>query len=256
MPSIELTKSAIDPNIHIVCLPEHRYYHRGETGNGWTFVSSSAWKHSVNAVISGVGMLIGPWALKSLNNFEKISSRIMIATFNGNSSTTIISCYSPSNACDETGFDAFHNKLSCLVRSILKHNALIISGDMNAQIGKNVNNKFSLHDSTNRNKEHQVYFILENWLTGRNTKFQKRKRKLWSYTFPNKNKAQIDYLLINKEWINSTFNSEAYSSFKDVSSDQWIVTAKIRLSLRKNAARTSTTAQYDCSLLNNKDISD
>ena len=39
-----------------------------------------------------------------------------------------------------------------LVRSFSKHNVLIIGGDMNAQIGKNVNNKFSLHNPSNRNE--------------------------------------------------------------------------------------------------------
>ncbi len=35
--------------------------------------------------------------------------------------------------------------LSSLVRSIPKHNLLVIGGDMNAQIGKNRNNKYSLY---------------------------------------------------------------------------------------------------------------
>ena len=51
-------------------------------------------------------------------------------------------------------------------------------------------------------------------------------------------------------------NCEAYSSFEGVSSDQRIVTAKIRLSLRKNAKRTATTKHYDWALLNNRDIRD
>ena len=38
--------------------------------------------------------------------------------------------------------------------------------------------------------------------------------------------------------------------------DHRIVTAKIRLSLRKNATRTATTKHYDWALLNNRDIRD
>ena len=55
----------------------------------------------------------------------------------------ILSCYSPSDASDETEIITFYNELSSLVRSIPKHNVLIIDGDMNAQIGKRENNKFS-----------------------------------------------------------------------------------------------------------------
>ena len=60
-------------------------------------------------------------------------------------------------------------------------------------------------------------------------------------------------------------NCEAYSSFVGVSSDHRIVTAKIRLSLRKNAHSycmvvvvrvTTTSIQYEWVLHNNKDIRD
>ena len=49
-------------------------------------------------------------------------------------------------------------------------------------------------------------------------------------------------------------NCEAYSSFEDVSSNHWIVTAKIRLSQWKNATQTATTKHYDWALLNSRDI--
>ena len=62
---------------------------------------------------------------------------MMVATFNGDSSTTIISYYSPTNASDETDLINFYNELSSLVGMILKHNILIIGGDRNAQIDKN-----------------------------------------------------------------------------------------------------------------------
>ena len=76
---------------------------------------------------------------------------MMVATSNGDPSATIFSCYNSTNVSEEMDLIAFYDELSCLVRSIQKHNVLIIGGDMNAQIGKNVNNKFSLHNSSNRN---------------------------------------------------------------------------------------------------------
>ena len=99
----------------------------------------------------------------------------MIATFNGNPVTTIIPCYSTTNDSDETDLKTFYNEVSSLVHSVPKYNVLIIGGDMRAQIGKNVNNKYSLHNSLNRNGEHLTDFILKNRLTCLNTKFQKQK---------------------------------------------------------------------------------
>ena len=127
-------------------------------------------------------MLIGPWALESLNSIEKIKLRMMAATFNGNPRTTIISCYSPTNDREETGLIAFYNKLSFLVPLIPKYHVLIIGEDMNAPKGKNVNNKFSLHNLSNRNREHITDFTLENRFTCLNSKFLRRKGKLWTYT--------------------------------------------------------------------------
>ena len=76
-----------------------------------------------------------------------------------------------------------------------------------------------------------------------------------AYTYANNRKAQIDYVFINKKWKNSAMNCKAYSSFEGVS-DHQIVTAKIRLSLWKNATQTATTKPYDWTQLNNRDIRD
>ena len=101
---------------------------------------------------------------------------MMVATFNDNPCETIISCFSPTKI-EETDLIAFYNELSSLVCSSPKHNVLIIGGDMNDQIGKNLNNKFCLHGSSKRNGEHLTDFTLDNRLTCLNTKFQKRKGK-------------------------------------------------------------------------------
>ena len=143
---------------------------------------------------------------------------------------------SPATVSEETDLIAFCNELSSFVCSIPKHNILVIGGDMNAQIGKNVNDIFSLHNSSNKNGEHLTDFTIENRLTCLNTKFQKGKGKLWTYTYVNKSKTNIDYIFINNKWNNSALNCEAYSSFESVFSDRRIVTAKIRLNLRRNAA--------------------
>ena len=141
----ELIVSEAGHDIDILCVQEHKYHHSEveikyyDTGNRWTFISASAWKNSVNAIIGGVGMFVSPCALKSLNSIEKIQPRMMVATFNGNPSTMII-CYRLTNASDDTDLITFS-----LVRSIPKHNIVIVGGDMNAQIGKDENNEFGLH---------------------------------------------------------------------------------------------------------------
>ena len=137
---MDLIASAIDHNIDIICTQEHRYTHTEyiryhDSSNGRILDTASAWKNSFNSTVGRVGILIGPTALKSLNSIKRIGTRMTVATFNGKPRATIISCNSPTNVSEEIELIAFYDELSTLVRSIPKHNVLVIGGDMNAQIG-------------------------------------------------------------------------------------------------------------------------
>ena len=163
----ELIASAVEHKIDIICIQEHRCtytedikYH--ETGNGWVARPCIGMEKLCQRRSRRVGLLIGPKALKTLNSIEKIQPRVMAATFNGNPRATITSCDSPTNVSEETELLTFYDELSSLVRSIPKHNMLVIGGDMNAQIGKNGNNKYSLHNTSNRNGQHLTDFMIEN----------------------------------------------------------------------------------------------
>ena len=175
---------AVEPNINNICMEEHKYSHSelelkyNDTTNGGIFVSTSACKNSVNAAIGGVGILLSSCAFRSLNSIVRTHPRIMCATFNGNLSTTIVSCYSPTNASDEIDITTFYNRLSSSVRHIPKHNILIMGGDINTQIGKDRNHRFCLHNLPNRNGKYLADFSLVNSLACLNTKFQKREGKL------------------------------------------------------------------------------
>ena len=74
---LELTASATEQNMGIICIQECRYYHSKleqkyhDTSNGWTFVTESVWKNSVNAITKCVGKLLSTCALKSLNSREE-----------------------------------------------------------------------------------------------------------------------------------------------------------------------------------------
>ena len=92
-------------------------------------------------------------------------------------SATMISSYNPTIISEETDHIDFYDELSSLVRSIPKLNVLVIGGDMNAQIGKYVNHKFRLHNSSNRNGGKSNRFHARNRLTSLNTKFQKKEGK-------------------------------------------------------------------------------
>ena len=97
---------------------------------------------------------------------------------------------------------------------------------------KNLNDKNQ--QASSQKFRHLKVTFLENRITCLITKFQKKEGNLWTYTYPNNAKEQIDYRLTNKKWINNALNWEAYSSFEEESSDHKIDRAKISLSLHTN----------------------
>ena len=170
------------------------------------------------------------------------------ALFNYKSCTAIVSCYSPINARDETDIITY-NVLSFLVRHIPKHKVLIIDEGVNAHLGEDGNDKFCLYSLPNWNGEYLADIFLKNRKVCLNTKSKNIERKRWTYTHPNNSKALPDYVFINKKWINSVVNCEAYFSFDGVSFNHRIVSVKIRLSLRRKKKQTVKTSRYDWSPL-------
>ena len=78
----ELKVSAAKQNMDIICIQEHKYYHRELELRYHDHV----WKNSVIATIRGVEMLLSFHALRSINKIVKIQQRLC-ATFYGNSCT-------------------------------------------------------------------------------------------------------------------------------------------------------------------------
>ena len=259
--SSELVASAIEHNIDIICIQEHRLYYtdfyiKYHTLNiGWSLVTSSSWKNNSNSSTGGVGLLLSQRATASLISVEKISDRILIENFNGNPTTTVTFCYSPTNVSEESDVENFYHDLYAFTRSVPKHNVLIIAGDFNAHLGTDHNNKFSFHTEANRNGILMEQFLIENSLHCLNTNFQKKNGKLWTHTHPNGFKAQLDFIIVNKKWINSARNCEAYNTFEGVFYDHRIVSAILILSLRADKKATVNKKRYNwCILTTDKTI--
>ena len=64
------------------------------------------------------------------------------------------------------------------------------------KIGKHENDKFGLHNQPNINGKYLTGFSLENSLSFLSTKLQKRKGELWTNSYVNNAKAQLDCILI------------------------------------------------------------
>ena len=81
------------------------------------------------------------------------------------------------------------------------------------------------------------------------TKFQKRNDKLWTHTYPNGERAQLDHILINKKWKNSAMDCQSYNTMCSVQSEHKPRTAKILLLLRTCQRPKTKKVPYDLSRL-------
>ena len=70
------------------------------------------------------------------------------------------------------------------IRQLPKHNVTIIDENMNAAVGSNDTVGFSFHGKTNRNGNMRLGLTKECELVSISTKFQKKKGKLWTHTYP------------------------------------------------------------------------
>ena len=87
--------------------------------------------------------------MSSLSETISHTDRILISTFQGNPSTTIIVINSPTNSSEDNVIDKFYEELRGAIESIPQHIVLVIIGNFNARIGKE--DAFTYHRDTNRN---------------------------------------------------------------------------------------------------------
>ena len=249
----ELSSNFSERNIEILGVQEHRIVHeepvRYEKVLGNTLITSSATRSTAGAAIGGVGMLLNSRAFDSLASVRSYTNRILIANFQGNPATTVITTYCPTNVVDEDIVEGHFDNLKRAVDSVPAHNVLLVIGDFNARIGPE-DGRYTYHESTNRNGKYLADMAMEKGLIIANTQFCKKKGKLWTYISPGGSKCQLDYILVRRKWRNSMLNAEAYSTFASVGSDHRMVSARVRLSLRKSKAMAKKK-QHDWNLFRN-----
>ena len=124
--------------LDVIYLQEHRISHSEtllqENLFRHTLVTSWCTKNSINASIVGVGFLLSQKILKCCISIEKINDRIIKIDLEGNPHTSIICCYSPTNASSDQEIQSFYDTLIIPVSNFLAHNILFIAGDFNAKI--------------------------------------------------------------------------------------------------------------------------
>ncbi|XP_072033210.1 uncharacterized protein [Amphiura filiformis] len=180
-----------------------------------------------------VGLLLSHTAAKSLLSYECISDRLLIARFNcKHVKLTIVVCYAPTNSetrpGDTANKDAFYNQLDDVVSNIPKHDIQLVVGDMNAQLGDDVNTwkpALGCHDNIHK--------------------------QTWNSP-DGKTVNQIDHTLVNRKWRNSLKDVKVYRG-ADVGGDHNLAITTVRLSLAV-LKQQKKQLKFNSSNLSNRDI--
>ena len=156
----ELVLNAKLHKIDIIAIQEHRFFHPDDAikyhkVEDFQLVTASCSKNFSIASVVGVCLLLSPRAMENLSKVEVISPQVIIADFEGNPKTTIISCHSPHNNSSDDDIEHFYTTLRSTIENVPAHNFLLIPGDFNAKLSPD-NAKFTFHSETNRNGEHLV----------------------------------------------------------------------------------------------------
>lgn len=86
----------------------------------------------------GVAALISPAAARALKGTEAISDRLMLLHFRGTVEVSVAVAYAPTNAATPASKEAFYHQLQAAAQGVPEHRMLIVLGDMNAQVGRDV----------------------------------------------------------------------------------------------------------------------
>ena len=141
--------------ISVIAIQEHRRIHKEELlyehMDDHLLVTASVWRNSAQAAVGGVGFLINKKSEAALCEINKISDRIVRATFAGNPECTLIAAYVPTNCKQqEKDTEEFYENLRTAIDQIPSHNLLAILGDMNAKLSS-AHVRYAFDKRTNEN---------------------------------------------------------------------------------------------------------
>jgi len=198
----EIAEELLKYDLDITALQEIRWKGYGRIRKPrYTLLYSAAEKQGEQ----GVGFIIKRPLENSIINFQPISSRICKVRIKGKFyNTTIVNIYASTESTNEEQKEQFYQDLIKCCDQIPKHDALLILGDFNAQIGKEPANQLvagqhTIHDETSENGLILCQFVEANELIISGTCFEHKNihKGTWNDT-AGRTVNQIDHVLINK----------------------------------------------------------
>ena len=237
-------------NLHILGVSESRWTGSGRyrTNTGETVLYSG---RDDDQHHDGVAIIMKKGIEKCLMEWKPINNRLIKIRMKGKHiNTTIIQCYAPTNDSGEESKDAFYEQLQAELENTPSHDIKIVMGDLNAKVGNdNTSQERAMGKegcgNMNDNGERLVEFCMANNLVIGGTLFTHPEIHKITWCSPSgRDKNQIDHLMINGTWRRSLLDVKVRRG-ADVGSDHHLVTAILKVKLRKNGSEKPRQQQFD-----------
>ena len=151
----------------------------------------------------GVGILLSAEQVEKVFDINRVSDCIiMIKLAIGNKIITVLSCYAPQVGLDNIIKDTFYDQLEDTIRKVGADETLVICGNLNGHIVKQVNGNEGIHsgygyDIRNKESEHILEFAIVHNLVVGNSYFTKKDNHLITYQSEGIS-SQTDYILVRR----------------------------------------------------------
>ncbi|KAK6764742.1 hypothetical protein RB195_024899 [Necator americanus] len=180
--------------------------------------------------VGSVGFVVHP-SVVHLVDSHKILSSLAILRLRAKKSISIINCYSPTSAADQSELDAFYEELEEVVRNEKSFYKSVV-GDFNAKLEKATEEeyrigRFELGDRNENGNRLAGLLSAARLFHGNSLFIKKKDHRRWTWESPNgATFAEIDHILTNRRWC--LLDVSVVPSFCS-GSDYRLLRAKIRL---------------------------
>ena len=190
--------------------------------------------------------------------FEPINERMCKLRIRGKCyNITLISAYAPTEDAQDEAKEQFYEELNITLEQSSKHDAVIILGDFNEKVGKEMNSrlvagKYTLHNEINDNGLRLCQLAEMNNLLISSTIYEHKIHKGTWKDPANKIVNQIDHILICKRRA-STIQDVRMLRGPNCDSDHFLVRANIKQKIT-NYEKRQQKQRWDINRLNSQEI--
>jgi endonuclease/exonuclease/phosphatase family metal-dependent hydrolase len=225
--------------VNILGLSETRWKGNGDyTSDGYRIIYSGGKKHE-----RGVAIILDKHHVSKVKKVERRTDRIIMVKLDANPvDIVIIQLYMPTSQHEDSEIEEMYEEIEDLINNENGEDYIVVMGDWNAILGEGKDgNEIGEYGLGNRNSRGDMLkeFCRRKGLIATNTWFKQEKRRRYTWKAPgDRQRCQIDYILIKQRYRNSVKKASSYPG-ADADSDHNLVIMKTKLKLRK--AKTKKT---------------